>query len=85
MFLFIALNASRIPDLSSMSNFSYVVVKELSKVMLDQRMRGHTARTIGTYEERLGRFINWLAAAGITYVGQITPPHIRSYLNDSAG
>ena len=48
--------------------------------ILDQRVRGHTARKVETYEERLGRFIDWLTAAGITFVDQITPTHIRSYL-----
>ena len=51
-----------------------------SIVILDQRVRGHTARTIGTYEERLGRFFVWLSDACIETVDQVTPTIIRTYL-----
>jgi site-specific recombinase XerD len=49
--------------------------------ILDQRVSGHTARTVETYQERLGPFFGFLNAAGIKNAGEVAPNHIRQYIN----
>lgn len=47
---------------------------------LDNRARGLSDATVTGYRNKLSIFVNWCAAAGLTYLSEITPTHLRQFL-----
>lgn len=55
------------------------IADAIDAFVIDRKARGHTMRTVETYEKRLVWVVNWLHDQGVEHLENVTPTHIRSY------
>lgn len=48
--------------------------------LIDRKTRGMSKRTIGFYNQKLGRFLVWCEGRAITRITQLTPDELRRFL-----
>jgi len=56
------------------------VKNAVSSFLNERRARGFSPRTIGFYQDILGRFCRWLDDVGVVKLEELTPDVIRQYL-----